>query len=211
MCLPRMFLTRSRVSCAPSTLRHFRETKKHHRHDSFDHVDELDYPLPDQVLLTEDVQYVESAEPFKTWICVYPVYLDADKSISGGRRVAKEYAHPDPYPRAIVESVRKLKLPVFVEPNKIHPKSFHGNTMGRVRVQLKGQDGRLLRPDIPNKHRLLIEIGRNLRELQPGMDPPKMVVPPQYQAMLQQPVDLFSSSLPNPEMLPKKPKRIVIK
>lgn len=64
---------------------------------------------------SDSVKYVTSDAPFKKWICLYPIYLDANRSLTQGRKVPKKIAFPDPYPRAMVDAVRRLKLPVFVE------------------------------------------------------------------------------------------------
>ena len=96
-------------------------------------------------------QQVKDSAPFKRWPCVYPIYLDANVSLQGGRRVSKKYAYPDPLPRAIVEAVRRLKLPIFLEPQKVHPRESGSIRSGRIRVQLLDEDGKQIHPEIPNR------------------------------------------------------------
>ena len=72
---------------------------------------------------------------FKTYQCLYPLYFDANRSKSEGRRVGKESAVSNPLAREIVEAVQTLGLKVVFEPGKTHPKDW--SNPGRVRVALK--------------------------------------------------------------------------
>jgi signal recognition particle subunit SEC65 len=170
----------------------------------YDHVDEVDYPLEQAPLLTSGVKYVDSDEAFKQWICLYPVYLNAEKSAHDGRRVPKEMAYPDPYPRAIVEAVRQLQLPVFVEPQKRHPKDQdHG---GRIRTQLKDDHGRFINRSIQTRRELYRRVAQLLHDIQPGMPKPEPHIPEHVKMMLQQtmPVD---EPEPKAEEAPKQKKK----
>jgi hypothetical protein len=53
------------------------------------------------------------------WIKLYPVYFDSLKSKSDGRRVAKQYAFPDPSSIYIIEAIQKLGLQVVYENEKV--------------------------------------------------------------------------------------------
>lgn len=73
-------------------------------------------------------------EKVRNWQCLYPLYFDASRTRSEGRRVGKELAVPNPLAREIVEAVGKLGLQVAFEPGKCHPRDWANP--GRVRVLL---------------------------------------------------------------------------
>jgi len=78
------------------------------------------------------------------WVCVYPTYLNGARSIAEGRRVPREACPTNPTLRDIVETAAKLGLRMVVEVNKRHPRDPF--TLGRVRVELKKEDGSLAGP-----------------------------------------------------------------
>lgn len=49
------------------------------------------------------------------WVCVYPVYLDRQRSIEEGRKVAKETAIENPTAREMAFACQKLKLHCVIE------------------------------------------------------------------------------------------------
>jgi signal recognition particle subunit SRP19 len=84
----------------------------------------------------------------KRWICLYPIYFDSAKTRAEGRRVGKEQAVENPLARQIAAAVAEQGLNVVFEPGKIHPKDWANP--GRVKVELKSEDGKLKRPHIKN-------------------------------------------------------------
>jgi signal recognition particle subunit SRP19 len=50
-----------------------------------------------------------------SWVCLYPIYFDAERSSRNGRKVPKELAYPKPDIRAIREAVRRLRLSTAIE------------------------------------------------------------------------------------------------
>ncbi len=74
-------------------------------------------------------------ERHKHYQCLYPLYFDANRTRSQGRRVGRELAVPNPLAREIVEAVQLLGLDTVFEPGKVHPKDW--SNPGRVRVLLK--------------------------------------------------------------------------
>ncbi|KAI8049777.1 signal recognition particle, SRP19 subunit [Syncephalis plumigaleata] len=149
-------------------------------------VDDMDYALStvdDQVHQVEgygNVRYVESDELFKDWVCLYPIYFDADRSLEHGRKVPKSLAYPKPDARAIVEASKQLRLMVAFEPHKMHPRDF--GVLGRVRVQLK-VDGRPANQAVPNRKTLMRKVGALLPEIQPTLPPAPSNVPPEWAAL----------------------------
>lgn len=84
----------------------------------------------------------------KSWVCLYPVYFDATRTRAQGRKVGRELAVENPLARDIVDAVQVLGLRVGFEGDKLHPKDWANP--GRVRVELRGEDGALRNKDIKN-------------------------------------------------------------
>lgn len=76
-------------------------------------------------------------EKIQKWQCLYPLYFDAGRTRSEGRRVGKEMAVHSPLARDIVEGVAKLGLQVAFEPGKCHPKDWANP--GRVKVHIRNE------------------------------------------------------------------------
>jgi signal recognition particle subunit SEC65 len=80
--------------------------------------------------------------------CLYPVYFDKTRSRAEGRKVGAELAVENPLARDIVDAVQMLGLNAGLEPEKLHPKDWANP--GRVRVQLKNENGQLVNSKIKN-------------------------------------------------------------
>ena len=88
--------------------------------------------------------------------CLYPVYFDKTRSRAEGRKVGAELAVENPLARDIVDAVQMLGLNAGLEPEKLHPKDWANP--GRVRVQVKNEDGQLANPKIKNSTCLMLLI-----------------------------------------------------
>ncbi|KAI9199466.1 signal recognition particle, SRP19 subunit [Polychytrium aggregatum] len=99
-----------------------------------------------------------SAEEIKNWVSIYPVNIDADKSMAGGRRVPKAVAVAEPSIVYMFAAAQALNLPCMVENDKRHPRDPFA--FGRLRVCLKDPQGHPVRAAIPNKIKLLSEIAQ---------------------------------------------------
>jgi signal recognition particle subunit SRP19 len=84
----------------------------------------------------------------KNWHCIYPIYFDASKTRDEGRRVGKAQAVKNPLARTIVDAVARLGLNIVFEATKTHPKDW--SNPGRIRVELKDEQGKLKRPNVKN-------------------------------------------------------------
>ncbi|KKK20737.1 hypothetical protein ARAM_002717 [Aspergillus rambellii] len=124
----------------------------------------------------------------KHYQCLYPVYFDKSRTRAEGRKVGSELAIENPLARDIVDAVQMLGLHVGFEPEKLHPKDWANP--GRVRVQLKNEDGQPLNSQIKNKHHLYILVAQYLKA-HPTTD--------------QSPYRLRIRGLPMPEKLPDAP------
>ena len=69
-----------------------------------------------------------------SWICVYPNYLDANKTVAEGRRISKSIAVPSPNVRELGEVCSALGLKYAIE-DKAYPRDWL--VPGRVRIERK--------------------------------------------------------------------------
>ncbi|XP_072965175.1 signal recognition particle 19 kDa protein-like [Typha angustifolia] len=92
----------------------------------------------------------------KKWIVLYPVYINSKKTIAEGRRISAEKACENPNCIEIDDCCRYLKLPSAIELDKAYPRDFMQR--GRVRVQLKREDGSLVNPAIATRKQLMFRV-----------------------------------------------------
>ncbi|KAF9439051.1 signal recognition particle subunit [Entomortierella beljakovae] len=159
--------------------------------DDFD-VDNMDFPLPtessssssndpanaplsaeqmaqiqalmDTGAVDKGARYVsmEEAEQFKSWMCIYPCYIDGTKTVAEGRRISKDKACVmQPWAKDIVEALKELRLSQAFEPGKTHPRDWANR--GRVRVLFK-ENGRFCHPTIHTKGELLVRLAATINK-----------------------------------------------
>jgi len=110
---------------------------------------------------TPGVHVVTDVTPFKTWTCVYPIYIDAKRPYgTGRRRVAREKSCWWPHSQLIADAARRLRLPTFHEPDKTHPRDWENP--GRVKVLFK-DNGQFTNRNITTKKRLLEAIAETIQ------------------------------------------------
>ncbi|KAI7860894.1 signal recognition particle, SRP19 subunit [Circinella umbellata] len=122
-------------------------------------------------------QGIQRLDPsvYKNWVCVYPLYIDADKSQAKGRKVHKDIAVKNPHAYHMAIAVQQLGLSVVYEGKK-HPRDW-GNP-GRVRVQLFGPNKQAMHATIKDRKTLMREIARRLPKVQETNEKPKNMVTP---------------------------------
>lgn len=101
------------------------------------------------------------ANTAKSWVCLYPVYFDASRSRQEGRRVGKQLAVLNPLARTMADAAAHVGLRVFIDVGKTHPKDWANS--GRVKVELRGEDGELKRSGVKNSM-CRIELRKNIWE-----------------------------------------------
>jgi len=112
---------------------------------------------------------VTDIKPYKSWTCIYPIYIDAKRAYrTGERRVSRAKAVWHPLSKDIAEATSRLGLGTLHEVNKCHPRDWENP--GRVRVQWK-RDGRLVNPSITSKKLLLEGIAYQIQRLKPELVP----------------------------------------
>ncbi|KAI6182341.1 hypothetical protein M3Y97_00369800 [Aphelenchoides bicaudatus] len=92
------------------------------------------------------------------WVCVYPVYLNSKRTLENGRRIPKDKAVEDPTVGEIVDILKHAGLNCLLEKGKMHPRDQirEPNFQGRIRVQLKNDDGSFCNEDFQTRKRLLL-------------------------------------------------------
>ncbi|KAG2234250.1 signal recognition particle, SRP19 subunit [Thamnidium elegans] len=116
-----------------------------------------------------------SPEEYKDWVCVYPCYIDADKSVQDGRKISKEKAVNNPHAYHMSIACQKLGFSAVYE-NKRHPRDWAN--VGRVRVQMKNSANFFIHEDIITRKQLFITIAKLLPGIQKEGDVPKSIVSP---------------------------------
>lgn len=89
---------------------------------------------------------------YDRWICFYPAYIDSNRTRVAGRRIPKSRAVARPTCTEICDVLTAANFKVGLEP-KFYPRdsSKEEDKRGRVRVQLKNEDGTPVNPDFPTR------------------------------------------------------------
>uniref|UniRef100_A0A0N4ZNG1 Signal recognition particle 19 kDa protein n=1 Tax=Parastrongyloides trichosuri TaxID=131310 RepID=A0A0N4ZNG1_PARTI len=116
------------------------------------------------------------------WICVYPIYLNSNKTVREGRILSKKQACENPTSKEIFEVLSDEGLNVKPEYNKMHPLDGERfiHQQGRVRVQLKKDDGSLFNPRFKSRKDIFIRAAEKIkniegRQIQTKIDPWQIV------------------------------------
>ncbi|WOL06984.1 signal recognition particle 19 kDa protein-like [Canna indica] len=92
----------------------------------------------------------------KKWNIIYPVYINSKKTVAEGRRISTAKACENPTCIEIGDCCNYLKIPFAIELDKAYPRDFMQR--GRVRFQLKKEDGSLWNPEIGSKKQLMLRV-----------------------------------------------------
>ncbi|BDA43647.1 probable signal recognition particle 19 kDa protein [Coccomyxa sp. Obi] len=99
-------------------------------------------------------------------VIIYPAYIDAKKTIAGGRKITKQKACENPTAVEIVDCCNMaLKLQAELEDSKAYSRDFL--MRGRARVKLFNDAGTPINPAIPNR-KILYERVAELCPRHPG-------------------------------------------
>lgn len=96
------------------------------------------------------------ADPCR-FVCIYPAYINSKKTRAQGRRVGKSKAIDNPTVNEIRDILENVGLKTVLEANRLYPReeSREPQHRGRIRVQLKTDDGSLIKDQFKNKDDLL--------------------------------------------------------
>lgn len=92
------------------------------------------------------------------WTCIYPLYMNSRKTLVQGRRIPKEKAVDSPTSQEIYDILVNVGLKAKIEKHKMHPldPNRDANAQGRVRVQLRNENGSLLNEKFPNRRAVML-------------------------------------------------------
>mmetsp|Transcript_28514 Transcript_28514/g.28840 ORF Transcript_28514/g.28840 Transcript_28514/m.28840 type:complete len:203 (+) Transcript_28514:114-722(+) len=131
---------------------------------------EEDMGMPNMPIMPDsNLKYFWTGDPnsgqfeYSKCIQIYPTYINSDKKIPEGRRISKEYCCSDPNVGELSEVCQALKLKHVLEPYKMYPRDFYAS--GRLRVQITGENGELVNPEITSKKALLMKMGTLIPQL----------------------------------------------
>lgn len=92
---------------------------------------------------------------------VYPAYIDSKKTVAEGRRIPKSLGVEEPYVDQMMDSCKLLKIPADIE-GKHYPREWL--PLGRLRVQLKAEDGTLHNSEVPDRRTLMLKLAELVKK-----------------------------------------------
>uniref|UniRef100_A0A5F5PZJ8 Signal recognition particle 19 kDa protein n=4 Tax=Equus TaxID=9789 RepID=A0A5F5PZJ8_HORSE len=101
------------------------------------------------------------------FICIYPAYLNNKKTIAEGRRIPISKAVENPTATEIQDVCSAVGLNVFLERNKMYSREWNRDAQyrGRVRVQLKQEDGSLCLVQFPSRKSVMLYVAEMIPKL----------------------------------------------
>ncbi|CAH0407420.1 unnamed protein product [Chilo suppressalis] len=107
------------------------------------------------------------------WICIYPAYINSKKSLAEGRKLSKAYCVENPTHQEIRDVLVTAGLHVGVE-NKLYPRERSKEMLyrGRIRVQLKNDDGNPIKPEFPTRESVMKYIGESIPKMKTRQNRP---------------------------------------
>ncbi|XP_021347456.1 signal recognition particle 19 kDa protein-like [Mizuhopecten yessoensis] len=91
------------------------------------------------------------------WICLYPAYINSRKTVNEGRKLPKDMCVDNPQTLEIRDVLGPCGLLIGIE-NKVYPRELDHRdlkTRGRVRVQIKGENGEPMMEKFPDRKAVL--------------------------------------------------------
>mmetsp|Transcript_40470 Transcript_40470/g.89927 ORF Transcript_40470/g.89927 Transcript_40470/m.89927 type:complete len:157 (+) Transcript_40470:78-548(+) len=101
---------------------------------------------------------------FDKRVVVYPHYISSNKTVQEGRRIPKDLACEMPNVLEMLEVCKHLNIPAVIE-DKHYPRDWF--IRGRLRVQLRQDDGMPTNTEVPNRRTLLIKLAELVPKLHP--------------------------------------------
>lgn len=100
------------------------------------------------------------------WICIYPAYINSKKTIAEGRRIPKDKAVDNPTHQEIRDILVAAGMKIGVE-NKLYSRERSKELLyrGRIRIQLKNDDGSPCNPDFPTRESVMLHLGQMIPKL----------------------------------------------
>jgi len=100
----------------------------------------------------------------KKWVVIYPIYLNAKKTVAEGRKISVPNAVDNPTINEIAEVCKFLGLESVIEGDKAYARDY--TLRGRLRVRIKDDTGKPVNAEIKTKNTLLLKLGNLIPKLQ---------------------------------------------
>lgn len=102
----------------------------------------------------------------RRWICIYPAYINSKKTLAQGRKIAKEKCVENPTHQEIRDVILAAGLKVGVE-NKLYSRERSKELLyrGRIRVQLRNDDGSFCNPNFTSRESIMSHVGEMIPKL----------------------------------------------
>uniref|UniRef100_A0A0K8TTI0 Putative signal recognition particle 19 kDa protein n=1 Tax=Tabanus bromius TaxID=304241 RepID=A0A0K8TTI0_TABBR len=97
------------------------------------------------------------------WVCVYPAYINSKKTRQEGRKLAKQHCVENPTYMEIRDVLSVTNLHIAIE-NKQYPREKSKELLyrGRIRVQIKNDDGTPVNPEFPTRESVFLHLGHKI-------------------------------------------------
>ncbi|XP_059046048.1 signal recognition particle 19 kDa protein [Achroia grisella] len=107
------------------------------------------------------------------WICIYPAYMNSKKTLAEGRKLPRAYCVENPTHQEIRDVLLATGLHVAVE-NKLYPRERSKEMLyrGRIRVQLKNDDGSPIKSEFSTRESVMKFIGESIPKLKTRQNRP---------------------------------------
>ncbi|KAI6225697.1 SRP19 protein [Aphelenchoides besseyi] len=104
-----------------------------------------------------------SSKPYSDparWVCLYPIYINSTKKLEEGRRIPKSKAVADPTAQEIFDILQHAGCKCEIKADVMHPRDPNREPVarGRVRVQLKNDDGSLCDSKFKSRKDLMLYV-----------------------------------------------------
>nr|CCA20872.1 transmembrane protein putative [Albugo laibachii Nc14] len=100
----------------------------------------------------------------RSFITIYPNYINALKALALGRRTPKSQACDNPLVEELSEICAYFNLPHLIETHKRYPRDWM--VLGRVRVRLRNASNEWENPNIQSRKQLMVQMGSLIPKLQ---------------------------------------------
>ncbi|XP_067007594.1 signal recognition particle 19 kDa protein [Anabrus simplex] len=100
------------------------------------------------------------------WVCIYPAYINSKKTLAEGRRIPKDKAVENPTHQEIRDVLASAGMKIGIE-NKIYSRERSKELLyrGRIRVQLKNDDGSPVNSNFPTRDSIMLYLGQMIPKL----------------------------------------------
>ncbi|KAL7885089.1 hypothetical protein AOLI_G00078590 [Acnodon oligacanthus] len=101
------------------------------------------------------------------FLCIYPAYINSKKTLAEGRRIPSEKAVENPSCVEIRDVLAAAEMNVYVEQPCMYPREWNRDAQfrGRVRVQIKQEDGSLCQEKFTSKKDVMLYVAEMIPKL----------------------------------------------